>query len=292
MTIRVNGDIIPDEAIMYELSRLVQFYSEHMSEAEVRKQMDALKARARDQAIGAKLLIEEADRLDIQVADAVVDESLRQLMKSAGGREQFKELVRKQGLTEDLVRRNIRRGKRVDLLVEKITEGVSDPTEEEMLEHFREHVDEYREPDRAEAQHILMRLDADSGGPGDGARARLEDLRKEIERGAGFEDMAAAHSDCPSGKASGGNLGWFSRGMMVPEFDEAVFAMEVGELSGIVETPLGYHLIRKTGAEDGVPADYDDVRDRIREFLRHVKRGAAVSAHVNELKAKARIEGD
>lgn len=277
---------------MYELSRLVQFYSQHMSEAEVREQMDALKTKARDQAIGAKLLIEEANRLDIRVPDDVVDASLRELIESAGGPDAFDELLAKQGLSEDTIRRNIERGKRVDLLVEKITEGISDPTEEEMRAHFREHAVEYRHPDRAEAQHILVRPDRDSEVARKTARIKIADLRKKIERGADFDEVAATHSQCPSGKNSGGSVGWFSRGMMVPEFDEVVFSMGVGELSDIIETPLGYHLIRRTGAEDGAQADYDDVRDKIRDFLRHAKRGAAVSAHVDELRAKATIEED
>jgi len=292
MTIRVNGDILPDEAVMYELSRLVQFYSEHMSEAEVRNQMGALKTRAKDQAIGAKLLIEEANRLDIQVPDTKVDESVRELIEAAGGQAKFEELLAKQGLSEDSIRRNVRRGKRVDLLVEKITEDVSDPTEAEMQAHFEEHSKEYREPDRAEAQHILVRADSSSDEASKTARGKIEEVRQRIESGAAFEEMAAAHSDCPSGKAAGGNLGWFSRGMMVGEFDDAVFSMEVGELSDIIETPLGFHVIRKTGAEDGSPAEYDDVREKIRDFLRHAKRGAAVSAYVNDLRAKAKIEED
>ena len=210
---------------MYELSRLVQFYSQHMSEAEVREQMDALKTKARDQAIGAKLLIEEANRLDIRVPDDVVDASLRELIESAGGPDAFDELLAKQGLSEDTIRRNIERGKRVDLLVEKITEGISDPTEEEMRAHFREHAVEYRHLDRAEAQHILVRPDRDSEVARKTARIKIADLRKKIERGADFDEVAATHSQCPSGKNSGGSVGWFSRGMMVPEFDEVVFSM-------------------------------------------------------------------
>ena len=78
--------------------------------------------------------------------------------------------------------------------------------------------------------------------------------------------------------------------MMVPEFDAAAFSMKVGELSGIIETQFGYHIIHKTGHEEETTTTFEDARESIRDFLRHATRGSALSAHVEGLKAKAKIE--
>ncbi len=78
---------------------------------------------------------------------------------------------------------------------------------------------------------------------------------------------------------------------MVSEFDAAVFSMAIGELSDIVETQFGFHLIHKTGFEEGGEPDFEDVVDKIREFLRHVHRGEALSTYVKELAEGAVIEG-
>lgn len=78
------------------------------------------------------------------------------------------------------------------------------------------------------------------------AQSQIEDLKTRLEEGADFGELASAHSDCPSGQ-SGGDLGSFGRGMMVPEFENAAFALEVGGTSEVVETPFGYHLIHRTG---------------------------------------------
>jgi peptidyl-prolyl cis-trans isomerase C len=94
---------------------------------------------------------------------------------------------------------------------------------------------------------------------------------------------------CPSGK-EGGSLGWFGRGMMVPEFDQAVFSMNVGDVSDIIETQFGYHIILKTDHEAPREADFDDVREQIRDFIRHARRGEAMTVYVDELKSKATIE--
>ncbi len=290
MALKVNGEVIPDEAIEYELGRLIRFYSEHMAEEEVRKQLDVLRDRAREQAIGAKLLIDEAVRLDIDCSEEMIDGKLKDMIENAGGEEKFEAMIRDQGLDMANIRESIARGCKVDMLVDRITEGISDPTEEEMQEHFNLHRKEYMRQERASAQHILIGVENSDDGAKATARSRLEEIRREIKGGANFADQAAMHSDCPSGKKTGGSLGWFGRGTMVKEFDDAVFSMEVGELGELVETELGVHLIYMTGHQEGSDAEYDEVRERIRDFLRHAARGEALSAHVKELKEKAVIE--
>jgi peptidyl-prolyl cis-trans isomerase C len=117
-------------------------------------------------------------------------------------------------------------------------------------------------------------------------------MRRQIEDGADFAELAAAHSECPSGKRTGGSLGWIARGTMVPAFDSALFALRDGEMSEIVETALGYHLISRIAGEAAAPADYDEVKEKVRDFLRHVRRGEALAAFVAELRDKALIEKD
>ena len=291
MTLKVNGEVIPSEAIEFELARLIQFYSEHMSEAEVRKQMAILQDRAKQQAIGAKLLIDEASKLDIQVSDEDVRKKLNEMIEGAGGHDKFAAILEKQQLSEEAVCAGIARSRKVDLLVDKLTEGISDPLEAEIREHFKSHAQEYTSPARASAQHILLSVEKDGDNDAKAtACARLEAIKRDIDDGANFSDQATIHSDCPSGKQDGGSLGWFSQGMMAPEIDEAVFSMEVGQVSDVVESALGFHLIHKIGHQDSSAADYDEVRDKVRDFLRHAARGEVLSEHVQELKDKAVIE--
>jgi len=92
------------------------------------------------------------------------------------------------------------------------------------------------------ASHIL--IGTESRDKAD-ALTEIQGLKAEIDGGAEFADVARQHSDCPSGR-QGGDLGAFGRGMMVPEFEEAAFGLEVDEISGPVETNFGYHLIQRT----------------------------------------------
>ncbi|MFC1498210.1 peptidylprolyl isomerase [Verrucomicrobiota bacterium] len=290
MTIKINGEEIPEQAIEYELGRLIKFYSGHMSAEQIRKQMDALKEKACDQAVGAKLLINEANKLDITVPASDLDEKINEMVKNSGSEEMFDQLLQSQNMTRQMVRDSLTRGRQVDMLIEKIIEGASDPTEEEIKAHFEAHKKEYKKPDRVQAQHILIRTESGNEENKATAKSKLLEIKSKIEEGADFADMAASHSDCPSGKKAGGSLGWFSRGMMVPEFDKAVFSLETNTLSDIVESSFGYHLIYKTAAEKGEPASFEEAREKVREFLRHVRRGEVISGYVSELKEKAVIE--
>jgi len=100
--------------------------------------------------------------------------------------------------------------------------------------------------DEITASHILIGFGDDSGRSQDEAKEKIEALKSEIADGGDFAALAQTHSDCPS-SAKGGDLGPFTRGMMVPEFDQAAFALDTGAVSDIVETSFGYHLITRTG---------------------------------------------
>ena len=110
-----------------------------------------------------------------------------------------------------------------------------------------------------------------------------------MKDGADFAEEAKKNSDCPSGQ-EGGTLGWFGRGMMVPEFDKVAFEMKKGEVSDIVTTQFGYHIIYKADEKGGGAQTLVDVHDQIKDLLRHEARGRAMDAFVAELKAGATIE--
>ena len=104
--------------------------------------------------------------------------------------------------------------------------------------------------DQVQASHILLMYKGSAHSSAtrskEEAASQIAELKTRIEGGADFAEIARETSDCPSG-AQGGDLGTFGRGQMVPEFETATFAMEVGELSDVVETDFGYHLIQRTG---------------------------------------------
>ena len=288
----VDGEAIPDEAIEYEFQRLQKLYSEYISREQMEKQKDKLWEKAKAQAVGAKLLMMEARDLNIEAPEADVDKRLEKMIDHAGGPEKFEKILARQNLTREQVREQIREGRRVDLLVERITADVPDPDEKAMRAHFEAHREEFRIPAQAQAQHVLVKPSSDSEADQAVAGSCLQAVKSRVENGAEFSDEAAAHSECPSGRSSGGSLGWVAQGSMLPQIDETLFSMEVGAVSDVVETPLGLHILKKTDQTDSRQPEFDEVRDKIRDFLRHAYRGEIISRHVNELREKADIKED
>jgi peptidyl-prolyl cis-trans isomerase C len=289
-TITINGHPLPPQAIEFELGRLVKFYAQHMPEEQVREQLPELREKAIEQAIGARLLFDEAAQRNIPVFDAEVDQRVEEMQKQVGGKERMEELFQQQKMTLETFRAQIRAGRRVDKLVEEAVGQVPEPTDAELQAHFESHKEEYNREERAQAQHILVRPEGKDAAAATAAREKIEGIRARVKAGASFADEAAAHSECPSGRQAGGSLGWFGRGMMVPAFDTAVFGMKVGDLSEIIETQFGFHIIQKTGHEEAAAASFEEVKESVYDFLVHAKRGAALSAYVDKLKAKAKIE--
>ena len=145
-------------------------------------------------------------------------------------------------------------------------------TDEEAKKFFDEHPEQFAGEETVSASHILVEDEAK-------ALELLADIR---EGKITFEEAAAEHSKCPSGR-NGGNLGEFGRGQMVPEFDTACFEMAIGELRGPVKTQFGYHIIRLNGKNAAEPIPYERIKEEIRRRLTAEKQEAAYRSKINQL---------
>lgn len=156
--------------------------------------------------------------------------------------------------------------------VQKVIEGIT-VTDSEAEQFFNENKDQFKKGETVSAGHILV-----------DSEEKANEIKGQIESGEiGFEDAARQHSTCPSSQ-NGGALGEFTRGQMVPEFDQAVFSMEIGELRGPVKTQFGYHLIKlidKTGPSEMC---FDDVKDQVKTMVLNDKRQKALNSKINQLK--------
>ena len=286
----VNGSEISAEAINFELDRLVKFYMGHgMTFDEVRKNLPKLQEKALDQAIGAKLLFDRAHQLELPVTAKDVDAEVARVVAQVGGEENYKKALAAQGITEAAFRKELEKGARVNLLVNQACAHVEEPTETEVEAFYAAHKDEYVTPPQVLCQHILVKSEAgDLPEAKSAAFEKIRAIRERIAAGGDFAAEAQQHSDCPSGR-QGGSLGWFGRGMMVPEFDKAAFEMKKGEVSDIVTTQFGYHIIYKADEKGGEAQTLVDVHDQIKDLLRHEARGRVLDAFVAELREQATI---
>jgi len=287
----VNGQEISGEAVQFELDRLVRFYMGHgMTLAEVKKNLPKLEEKALEQAIGAKLLLDRAAQLDLPVTAGDIDAEVQKVVTQVGGEENYRKALAAQGISETEFRRELEKGARVNMLVNQACAHVADPTEDEVAAFYEAHKSEYVEEPKVLCQHILVKSEeGDLPEAKSAAFEKIREIRERILSGGDFAEEARKHSDCPSGK-EGGSLGWFGRGMMVPEFDKVAFEMKKGEVSDIVTTQFGYHIVYKADERGGGAQTLVDVHDQIKDLLRHEARGRAMDAYVADLREKASVE--
>lgn len=156
--------------------------------------------------------------------------------------------------------------------IAKAVEGVK-VTDEEAKAFFEENKNELMSGETVNASHILV-----------DSEEKATELLSKIKAGEiSFEDAARANSSCPSSE-QGGNLGEFTRGQMVPEFDEACFSMSVGEIKGPVKTQFGYHLIKLNAKNEAKPIEFSDIAEQIKQKLMSDKQQAAYRSKINQLK--------
>jgi peptidyl-prolyl cis-trans isomerase C len=249
-----------------------------------------LRKQAVENLINQSLLLEEAGRQGTQPEQKRVDDRYNETVGRFSSPEEFQAALDSMGLSKEAFRKEILD----DLMIEGLLDGqlkdVKKASDEEVSAFFRDHPESFRSPEQVRASHILISVDP---GATDEQRAQkrleLAGLKGEIEKGADFGELAGQHSDCPS-KARGGDLGYFQRGKMVKPFEDEAFAMKVGDVSGIVETQFGYHLIKVTDHQEPKTATLDEVKAQIENLLNRQAKDKAIGAYVAKLRESARIE--
>lgn len=158
----------------------------------------------------------------------------------------------------------------------KIEAGIQ-VTQDDLSTYYRDHRDAYRVPEQAKVSHILIKTPlpgpdgkVDEKGAAE-AQRRAEDLLKQVKGGAKFEDLAKKYSEDPGSAKEGGSLGWIGRGQTVPEFEKAAFTLPKGQISDLVKSSYGFHLIRVDDRQDAHVKSLDEVKSEIEPALKHQK---------------------
>jgi len=161
----------------------------------------------------------------------------------------------------------------------------------ELQAYYDDHLDEFLEDEQAQAAHILIRVapDADVDTQND-AELRANGVAQIALAGGDFAALAKKHSDDPGSKDNGGDLGWFGRGRMVPEFDEAVFGAKPGEIVGPVKSQFGYHIIKIDGFRPESQRPFEDVQEQVR--FRVLEGRASIEAEKRARDLTARLQTD
>jgi len=157
--------------------------------------------------------------------------------------------------------------------------------------YYKDHIDAFKTPEMIRARHILIKTETSATDEEKKkAKAKAEEVLAKIKKGEDFSKLASEVSNDPGTKDKGGDLDFFPKGTMVPAFEEVAFSLKPGEVSGIVESEYGYHLIKMEEKKDAHLEPYENIKDKVKDQALQEMRKAAVTEFVDKAMKSARVE--
>ncbi|HAA38309.1 MAG TPA: foldase [Firmicutes bacterium] len=230
-----------------------------------------------EQLISERLIAQEAAKLGIEVTDAEVQQEIDRLIEENyyGMKEYYEQALAQYGITEELLKDNIR----TDLQLSAIVRSKIEVSEAEVEEYFRENQDDFNIPEEIDVRHILVETEEEAG-----------EVLALLRAGEDFAELAKEHSQDPGSADKGGALGFNGRGSFVKEFEDAAFALPVGEYSEPVKTEHGYHIIEVLERKEAKEVEFADVKEQVKEALIEEKVRERLQEEYNQLYDAAKIE--
>jgi len=295
----VNGSAIGEKELSKRFSvamRQVASQLANLPPAYAASVQEKLRQQVLENLVIERLLDEQVKAANIQIPDA----DLIAEMKKTGEQqqppitlEQFQATVEAQGGNFADVREEFRKGMGYRKVVAAQWEGKTNVTDADAKQYYDAHAKDFETPEQVRASHILISTkpkdpNSDPNQAKTAAKTKIDALLKQVKEGGDFAELAKKNSDCPS-SANGGDLGPFARGSMVKPFEDAAFALKPNEVSGIVETEFGYHIIKVTEHKDASTVPFDEAKAGITEQLTTEKKNQIIRAYLQSLKEKAKI---
>ena len=170
-------------------------------------------------------------------------------------------------------------------------------TDQDLQAYYDQHRDEFRVAEQVKVSHILIKTPLPAAGAKEDekaiadARAKAEDVLKQVKAGGDFAKLAEKYSDDPGSAKSGGELGWIGRGRTVPEFEKAAFSLGKSQTSDLIKSSYGFHIIRVEDKQEAHLKSMAEVKNEISEKVRQQKTAHATEAAANALLSQARADG-
>jgi peptidyl-prolyl cis-trans isomerase C len=283
---RVNGEPVKKE----DFDRMVKTLEARAGQPIPAERRDEILRGALDQLITYTLLSQESRSRGVKVEAAEIDAKMAQLRGQFPTQEAFEKALKDRGLTADALRKDAQ----VDLSVTKLMDAevatVPGPSDADAKDFYDKNPDKFKEEEQVRASHILIRVDekADAAAKKK-ARAEIDAVMKQVKAGGDFAKLAQEHSQDGSA-AQGGDLNYFGRGQMVEPFNKVAFELKPGQVSDVVQTQFGYHIIKVTDRKPGRTVPFEEANPQIKQFLDQQKKQQHADAFIEGLKKKSKIE--
>ncbi len=289
---RVNGEAIHEGDVTREIAHLAAVMGPAAQQAQSDPvQLAQLRSNAIQNLVDRSLLLERAKADNLIPTDDEVKIEVEKVKAQVGDTAAFTARLEQLSMTEADVQNELKINLCLRRLVEKNTASLPPASADDAAKYYQEHGDQFISPEQVRASHILIRAaESDTPEVRAEARKRADAILAGVRGGKDFAAEAQANSGDQGSAVKGGDVGLFPRGRMVPQFEETAFALKVGDISDVVETPFGFHILKVTDRQEARTLPLEEVQGKIVEYLERTKGDRAIQAILEEARAKAKIE--
>ncbi len=282
----VNGKAITKQELDREM-RIIQVKLMLAGKPIGSAKYDEMEQKVLEDLINRELLYQECSKQDIKVKKEDVDKNLEHLRKQYSTELEFMETLEKRELTREKLRDKIKREIAIKQLIrDKFVENTAIP-EDELKRFYENHLDDFYRPEQVKISQILIAVKPDAtDAEKEEALKKLKAIREKAIAGENFGELAKQYSDCPS-KKKGGNLGYIKKGNLDINLEKTAFSLDSGEVSEILLTKYGYHLIKCTDRLTEMTILFEKARPQIERSLIQNKVREKLYAYLENIKEKA-----
>ncbi len=245
-----------------------------------------------DNIVNARTLLTKAEMDKITVDQAKIDEQLAQIKGNFPKPEAYTKSLEAQGITEDFVKNEIGNSLKINQLVEKNVLSKINITDEQAKDYYDLHQTEFNQPERVRAAHILAKFESPQPTEDEKkkVRERIEKIEERIKNGEDFTKLATEENDDMLASKQGGDIGVFAKGQVDPAFGDAAFALEPDQVSDIVESAFGYHLIKVSEKLSAGILPFEDAVESVKANLKNKESQEKVKTYIDQLREEFKVK--
>jgi parvulin-like peptidyl-prolyl isomerase len=240
------------------------------------------KKRAIEQLIDGYLLLNSAKKSNIEISEDDVEHEIVELKLKFNSEDDFNEMLINNEIKIETIKDRITNNLLITKYIKVNFSTETDISLEKLQEIYKENINSFKTQEMVKASHILIK------GTDEESLIKAKELYKKIKTKDDFDKIAADCSDCPS-NCQCGDLGYFTKGKMVKDFEEVAFNLKQNEFSEPVKTEFGYHIIMNTGRKESVIADFNEVKDALKDRLKQIDSELKLIKYLKGLRSKADI---
>ncbi|QPJ60617.1 MAG: hypothetical protein G3M70_01430 [Candidatus Nitronauta litoralis] len=297
---KVNGVDVPSHHVNFEFNRVIRSNPNPLDD----KQEKLLVAKIIDSEITREMVFQNAKEAGTTFDKKEVDESYDVLRKQFSTEKAWKSALDARGIDEKILRHSIEMDLMARKFLESKVQGLVKITDTQVKNFYDENKARFKRPESYRSQHIFIayvpaekrmkmkrdELKANAEKLRDEAKVRMDKVMKELKAGGDFSELAKKYSEDAGSAEKGGDLGFVYKGMLDKQYDAAVAKLKPGEVSPVVESPYGFHVIKLNETKPSEMAKFEEVKGSVQNHLFTEEAKKIVSSHINVMRKKAKVE--